>query len=108
MKYPIFEVTITICIKILEPAVGIEPTIPRLQISRILAFLIRQPAPRIFIEYRGFHLSHQVYDSLDTLGCYPSRIFTSSALKVTVYAGVEPTISAVTVQRVKNRFTNTP
>ena len=35
MKYPIFEVTITICIKILEPAVGIEPTIPRLLISYI-------------------------------------------------------------------------
>lgn len=35
MNYPIFEVTITICIKILEPAVGIEPTTPKLQISYI-------------------------------------------------------------------------
>ena len=35
MNYPIFEVTITICIKILEPAVGIEPTILRLLISYI-------------------------------------------------------------------------
>lgn len=100
MNYPIFEVTITICIKILELVVGVEPTKGRLQIY-CSTVVPHQHAPRIFIEYRGFPLSHQVYDSLDTLGCYPSRIFTSSALKVAVYAGVEPAISAVTVQRVK-------
>lgn len=100
MNYPIFEVTITICIKILELVEGVEPTKGRLQIY-CSTVVPHQHAPRIFIEYRGFPLSHQVYDSLDTLGCYPSRIFTSSALKVAVYAGVEPAISAVTVQRVK-------
>ena len=89
MNYPIFEVTITICIKILELVVGVEPTKGRLQIY-CSTVVPHQHAPRIFIEYRGFPLSYQVYDSLDTLGCYPSRIFTSSALKVTVCTGLEP------------------
>ena len=90
MNYPIFEVTITICIKILELVVGVEPTKGRLQIY-CSTVVPHQHAPRIFIEYRGFPLSHQVYDSLDALGCYPSRIFTSSALKRAVLVGFEPT-----------------